>query len=39
MASKGDEHSHHPLCGECGEEFVTVEQLTEHVDHVHRQKQ
>jgi hypothetical protein len=38
MASRGDEHSHHPLCGDCGEEFATAEQLAEHVDHVHRQK-
>jgi len=38
MAPKGDEHPHHPLCGECGEEFTNVEQLTEHVDNVHRQK-
>ncbi len=35
MASEG-EHSH-PVCEACGEEFATVEQLSEHVDHVHGQ--
>jgi DNA-directed RNA polymerase subunit RPC12/RpoP len=27
------------ICGECGEEFMTAEQLGEHVEHVHREQE
>jgi hypothetical protein len=36
--STGDEHSHHPLCEACGQEFATVDQLSMHIDQAHRGK-
>ena len=36
MASKGDEHLHHPKCEACGKEFSTTKELTLHIDNEHR---
>ena len=38
MVSLPDERTH-PTCGECGKEFMTAEQLGEHVEHAHREKE
>jgi hypothetical protein len=35
MATSPDGHPN-PICGTCGEEFATAEQLGDHVDAVHR---
>jgi uncharacterized membrane protein YvbJ len=36
MASKGDEHIHHPVCEVCGKEFSDTHQLSMHIDEIHR---
>jgi uncharacterized membrane protein YvbJ len=36
MASKGDEHIHHPVCEVCGKEFSDTRQLSMHIDEIHR---
>ena len=38
METKGDEHLHHPLCGICQKEFNSINELSAHIDQVHRSK-
>ena len=38
METKGDEHLHHPLCEICQKEFNSTNELSVHIDQVHRSK-
>jgi hypothetical protein len=38
METKGDEHLHHPLCEICQKEFNSTQELSAHIDQVHRSK-
>jgi hypothetical protein len=38
METKGDEHLHHLLCKICQKEFNSTQELSAHIDQVHRSR-